>query len=179
MVMRLGDYRPGAPSALQDFGLQDFGLQDFGVKHRRWRARRIDLVFKQRPLQTAHLSNSSPFKRLALQTARLSNNSSGSNLPNACRLATRCVRGLQKTFRPEGVGNAGCPMHPQPRVRRMVRNAHEYSQRRHRKSPGIPARNGFNGLLRDLPGDQAVLPPSSRGLRFCPARLSRTRLRET
>ena len=32
--------------------------------------------------------------------------------------------------------------------------AHEYSQRSHRKSPGIPARNGFNGFLRDLPGDR-------------------------
>src|ERR1700676_4692338 len=38
------------------------------------------------------------------------------------------------------------------------------------ESPGIPARNGFNGFLRALPGDRAVLPPSSRGLRFyhCP-----------
>jgi hypothetical protein len=45
------------------------------------------------------------------------------------------------------------------------KNAHEYSQRRHRKSPGIPARNGFNGLLRDLPGDRALLPPSSRGFK--------------
>jgi hypothetical protein len=25
----------------------------------------------------------------------------------------------------------------------VVQNAHEYSQRSHRKSPGIPARNGF------------------------------------
>jgi hypothetical protein len=25
----------------------------------------------------------------------------------------------------------------------VAKNAHEYSQRRHRKSPGIPARNGF------------------------------------
>jgi hypothetical protein len=32
--------------------------------------------------------------------------------------------------------------------------AHEYSQRSHRKSPGIPARNGFNGFLRALPGDR-------------------------
>ena len=31
-------------------------------------------------------------------------------------------------------------------------------------SPGIPARNGFNGLLRDLPGDRAFLSPSSCGL---------------
>src|SRR6266478_1124704 len=29
------------------------------------------------------------------------------------------------------------------------------------ESPGIPARNGFNGFLRALPGDRAVLPPSS------------------
>ena len=29
------------------------------------------------------------------------------------------------------------------------------------ESPGIPARNGFNGLCRALPGDRAVLPPSS------------------
>jgi hypothetical protein len=42
-------------------------------------------------------------------------------------------------------------------------NAHEYSQRSHRKSPGIPARNGFNGLLRALPGDRAFLSPSPRG----------------
>jgi hypothetical protein len=42
-----------------------------------------------------------------------------------------------------------------------VKNAHEYSQRSHRKSPGIPARNGFNGFLRTLPGDRAFLSPSS------------------
>ncbi len=35
----------------------------------------------------------------------------------------------------------------------VVKNAHE-SQRSHRKSSGIPARNGFNGFLRDLPGDR-------------------------
>src|ERR1700674_641687 len=28
-------------------------------------------------------------------------------------------------------------------------------------SPGIPARNGFNGFLRALPGDRAFLSPSS------------------
>ena len=28
-------------------------------------------------------------------------------------------------------------------------------------SPGIPARNGFNGFLRTLPGDEFVLSPSS------------------
>src|ERR1700681_4398070 len=43
----------------------------------------------------------------------------------------------------------------------VVQDAHEYSQRSHRKSPGIPARNGFNGFLRALPGDRAFLSPSS------------------
>src|SRR3981189_3287421 len=36
------------------------------------------------------------------------------------------------------------------------------------ESPGIPARNGFNGLWRALPGDRALLPPSSRGYPACP-----------
>ena len=51
-----------------------------------------------------------------------------------------------KTFRPkgrdathkEGAGNAGCPMHPQPRVRMVVVDAHEYSQQSHRSSPAFP-----------------------------------------
>ena len=42
----------------------------------------------------------------------------------------------------------------------VVQDAHEYSQRSHRKSPGIPARSGFNGFLRALPGDRAFLSPS-------------------
>ena len=29
----------------------------------------------------------------------------------------------------------------------VVQNAHEYSQRSHRKSPGIPARNGFTAYF--------------------------------
>src|SRR6266446_1197799 len=38
------------------------------------------------------------------------------------------------------------------------RNAHEYTSTP--ESPDVPARNGFNGFLRALPGDRAVLPPS-------------------
>jgi hypothetical protein len=33
-------------------------------------------------------------------------------------------------------------------------------------TPGIPARSGFNGLCRALPGDRALLPPSSADM-FC------------
>ena len=63
----------------------------------------------------------------------------------------------------EGAGNAGCPMHPRPRVRWVVKYAHEYSQRRHRNRPAFPTQ-WFYGVWRALPGDEFVLPPSSSGL---------------
>src|ERR1700737_3498330 len=40
-------------------------------------------------------------------------------------------------------------------------------------TPGIPARNGFNGFLRALPGDRAFLSPSSGGYGFVRARSGR------
>jgi hypothetical protein len=39
--------------------------------------------------------------------------------------------------------------------------AHECSHHGRTGTPGIPARNGFNGFLRAVPGDRACLPPSS------------------
>src|SRR5260221_10422506 len=64
------------------------------------------------------------------------------------------------TFRPkEGVGNAGCPLHPRPRVHLVVVERTRVTTSTP-ESPGIPARNGFNSLCRALPGDRAVLPPS-------------------
>jgi hypothetical protein len=72
-------------------------------------------------------------------------------------LAARRARDFAPTFRPfktEGVGNAGCPVHPQPRARWVVKYAHECSQRRHRNHPAFPHANGFNGFLRALPGDE-------------------------
>ena len=45
------------------------------------------------------------------------------------------------------------------------------------ESPGIPARNGFNGFLRALPGDRAVLPPSSADM-LCLSPVGPTYLRE-
>src|SRR5258705_10083249 len=44
-------------------------------------------------------------------------------------------------------------------------------------SPGIPARNGFNGFLRALPGDRACLPPSSADI-GCLSPVGPTCLRE-
>jgi len=64
-------------------------------------------------------------------------------------LAARCARDIDKTSaQREGVGNAGCPVHPAASCAKwVVQDAHEYSQRSHRKSPGIPARNGFTAYV--------------------------------
>src|SRR5216684_2198887 len=76
----------------------------------------------------------------------------------------------------EGVGNAGCPLHPQPRVHFVVVERTRVTTSTP-ESPGIPARNGFNGFLRALPGDRACLPPSSTD-RFCLSPVGPTQLRE-
>ena len=60
----------------------------------------------------------------------------------------------------EGVGNAGCPLHPRPRVHLVLVERTRVTTSTP-ESPDIPARNGFNGFLRALPGDRACLPPSS------------------
>ena len=64
----------------------------------------------------------------------------------------------------EGVGNAGRTMHPRSRVHLVVVKGTRVTTSTP-KSPGIPARNGFNGFLRALPGDRALLPPSPCGLK--------------
>jgi hypothetical protein len=46
------------------------------------------------------------------------------------------------------------------------------------ESPGIPARNGFNGFFRALPGDRACLSPSPAD-KAARARLGLSCLRET
>src|SRR5258705_3445894 len=55
----------------------------------------------------------------------------------------------------EGVGNAGCPLHPRPRVHFVLVERTRVTTSTP-ESPGIPARNGFNGLCRALPGDRAL-----------------------
>jgi hypothetical protein len=52
----------------------------------------------------------------------------------------------------EGVGNAGCPMHPQPRVQKKVHTGR--SRRFTGNHPAFPHANGFNGLFRALLGDE-------------------------
>jgi len=79
------------------------------------------------------------------------------------RSAARRARDFARYFRPSlkrarGMPGAQC-------TRSLVcaggsEYAHQYSQRRHRKHPAFPTQ-WFDGLLRALPGDRAVLSPSS------------------
>src|ERR671922_1331008 len=81
------------------------------------------------------------------------------------------------TFRPEkteGVGNAGCPMHPQPVC---IGRKHTVVTTVAPETPGIPARNGFNGFLRALPGDEFLFVTVVGGLKDCLSPVEPTRLR--
>src|SRR5450631_877282 len=62
-------------------------------------------------------------------------------------LATHCARAVDKSLAPmEGVGNAGCPLHPRSRVRLvLVRSTRVTTSTP--ESPGIPARNGFTAYF--------------------------------
>jgi hypothetical protein len=101
--------------------------------------------------QLARAVNVEPARQLAF--ARISDarpRSRGAKAPELFR----------KSLAPEGVGNAGRTMHPQPRVQNRSEHTSIVTTGPP-KTPGIPTRNGFNGLLRDLPGDRAFLSPSS------------------
>jgi hypothetical protein len=62
-------------------------------------------------------------------------------------LATQSARVVDKSIAPsEGVGNAGCPLHPQPRVHFVVVERTRVTTSTP-ESPGIPARNGFTAYV--------------------------------
>src|SRR5713101_5730856 len=62
-------------------------------------------------------------------------------------LAARCARGLHLSLAPkEGVGNAGCPLHPRSRVHLVVVERTRVTTSTP-ESPGIPARNGFTAYV--------------------------------
>src|SRR6201998_3310313 len=66
---------------------------------------------------------------------------------------------LIKLFRPENRGRGERRVAGAPAAARGVVNT-RVSHHGYTGSPGIPARNGFNGFLRALPGDRALLSPS-------------------
>ncbi|SEP05611.1 hypothetical protein SAMN05444123_107199 [Rhodopseudomonas pseudopalustris] len=72
--------------------------------------------------------------------------------------AALSARGLLRSLRPlwkEGARNAGCPMHPRPRV--QSEKAHELETTVAPETSGVPRALGFVGLLRDgAPGGRSV-----------------------
>src|ERR1700674_1011558 len=74
-------------------------------------------------------------------------------------LAARCVRGFV-TFplKKEGAGNAGCPLHPQPRVQSET-STRVYSPQVHRTVRRF-LRNGVTAYSVLSPANRAFLPPS-------------------
>src|SRR5258707_6121666 len=63
------------------------------------------------------------------------------------RLAARCARVVAFISRPlEGVGNAGCPLHPQPRVQ-CVDSTRVSSPRSHRDHPAFPHAMGLTAYF--------------------------------
>src|SRR5665647_2758446 len=77
-------------------------------------------------------------------------------------LATRIApEALSETSAPkEGVGNAGCPVHPQPRVRIGSRRCTRVFTAVAPEITRHPRTQWFYGLCRALPGDRAFLSPS-------------------
>src|SRR5205823_12049869 len=61
-------------------------------------------------------------------------------------------------LRTEGAGNAGCALHPRSRVPKIAHLAHTSIQGSG-NTPTSPAQ-WLYGLLRSLPGERALLPPS-------------------
>src|ERR1700692_3777806 len=63
-------------------------------------------------------------------------------------LAAQRARGIHKPSPQRGRGECRVPSAPAASCAKwLVQDAHEYSQRSHRKSPGIPARNGFTAYV--------------------------------
>jgi hypothetical protein len=78
--------------------------------------------------------------------------------------AARYARVVCERFAPKEIrGRGECRVPVAPAASRAVKKGTRVSHHRFTGTPGIPARNGFNGFLRALPGDRAWLSPSSRG----------------
>src|SRR5260370_36572007 len=75
-------------------------------------------------------------------------------------LAARCARVLHEPSAQEKRGRGECRAHGAPAASCAKVESTRVVTTGPPKTPGIPARNGFNGFLRALPGDRAFLSPS-------------------
>jgi hypothetical protein len=74
--------------------------------------------------------------------------------------ATRSARAVHLSLAPGGRGECRAPTAPAASCALCIGRTHT-SNNEYTGTPDIPARNGFNGLCRALPGDRALLPPLS------------------
>ena len=75
--------------------------------------------------------------------------------------------GLPETSAPleqRARGNAGCPVHPQPRVRKVAEKCARVFTASSPDQPGIPAHDGFTAYIAISPVIELYLSPSPRGL---------------
>jgi hypothetical protein len=80
-------------------------------------------------------------------------------------------------FRPkEGVGNAGCPLHPRPRVHFVLVESTRVTTSTP-ESPGIPARNGFTAYVALSPVTGLFCHRRQR-IKFCLSPVGPTQLRK-
>src|SRR5882762_3498555 len=92
-------------------------------------------------------------------------------------LAAPCARAVDESSAQRGRGERRMPVAPAASCALVVVERTRVTTSTP-ESPDVPARNGFNGFLRALPGDRAVLPPSLSGYVFVYARSGRLKLRE-
>jgi hypothetical protein len=80
-------------------------------------------------------------------------------------------------FRPtKGVGNAGCPLHPRPRVHFVLVERTRVTTSTP-ESPGIPARNGFTAYVA-LSSVTGLFCHRRLRIKFCPSPVGPTPLRK-
>jgi hypothetical protein len=75
-------------------------------------------------------------------------------------LAARLRPSCAYFSRPEIKGRGECRVPVAPAAARVLVGSTRVSHHGRTGTPGIPARDGFNGLPRTLPGDRALLSPS-------------------
>jgi hypothetical protein len=107
----------------------------------------------------AHDSDHGTFARQKFSQIQISNSRAPRDITSRSRRAfSREFYPVVAPLKSEGAGNAGRSMHPQPRT--QGKKAHERSHHGHTGNhPAFPAQ-WFYGVLRALPGDEFVLPPS-------------------
>jgi len=133
-----------------------------GERADRVRSTALDSIFKQpnhrrflRPSLRANGSRECAPRWFAMTW----NSRHGFELQTRVRgLAAQCARAFDKSLAQRGRGECRMPNAPAASCAMIVVERTRVTTSTP-ESPGIPARNGFNGFLRALPGDRALLQP--------------------